>query len=203
MFICGYVRPSRRTSPGADSFIAIRQLYGQGKYEQALPLAQQSLRVAEQSYGAESRQAAISLNEVAMGSELNALDRSAEAEPFYRRALAMNQKLLGPDDPEVATGYSNLGVFYQRAGRLAEAKDVMTRSLKIRRKPQPERSCDRQQPAQPGLGCELSGQLPGGGGFGAASAGDRARKRKDLSPQLWRSISTFSPKPASDRANTL
>ncbi len=79
---------------------AARQFYAQGKYEQDLPVAQESLRLADQAFGGESRQTAISVNDVAMA--LKALDRLADAEPLYRRALATNQKLLGPGNPELA-----------------------------------------------------------------------------------------------------
>ena len=111
---------------------AAMQFYDAGKYDQALPAAQESLRVAGPTFGPESRQVAISLNDLAL--VLAALDRWAEAEPLYRRALAMNEKALGPDHPDVAGNLNNLGVLYLHMGLLAEAKDSLARALSIREK---------------------------------------------------------------------
>ena len=60
--------------------LAARQFYNEGRYEQALPAAQESLRIAEATFGAQSRQAATSLNDLAL--VLVELDRWAEAEPY-------------------------------------------------------------------------------------------------------------------------
>jgi CHAT domain-containing protein/tetratricopeptide (TPR) repeat protein len=111
---------------------AARQAYGQSKYGQALPLAQESLHVAGSTFGPESRQVATSLNDLAL--VLEALDRWAEAEPIYGRALAVNEKLLGPQHPQVATNLNNLGLLYLKMDRLAEARDLLTRALSIREK---------------------------------------------------------------------
>ena len=46
-------------------------------------------------------------------------------------ALATNEKTLGPDHPTVATGCSNLGLFYYYCERLPEAKPMMERALAI------------------------------------------------------------------------
>src|SRR5580658_6150209 len=79
----------------------VKQLYAQGKYDQALPPAQESLRIAAPAYGPQSRQVATSLNDLAM--VLEALDRWPEAETLYKRALALNESTLGPQHTEVAS----------------------------------------------------------------------------------------------------
>jgi tetratricopeptide (TPR) repeat protein len=112
--------------------LAARQLYNEGKLEQALPVAQESLRIAGPTFGPESRQVATSLNDLAL--VLGDLDRWAEAEPLYRRALAINEKILGPQNPEVASNLNNLGLLYLKMGRLPEARDLLTRALAIRQK---------------------------------------------------------------------
>jgi tetratricopeptide (TPR) repeat protein len=55
----------------------------------------------------------------------------AEAEPLFQRALALREKLLGPDDPNVATSLNNLAALYQVQGRYAEAETLLKRSLAI------------------------------------------------------------------------
>ena len=39
--------------------------------------------------------------------------RYAEAEPLYKRSLAIWQKALGPEHPSVATGLNNLAGLYE------------------------------------------------------------------------------------------
>ena len=112
--------------------MAARQLYNEGKYAQALPAAQESLRIAEATFGPQSRQVATSLDDLAL--VLVELDHWAEAEPLYRRALAVTEKTLGPQHPEVASHLNNLGLLYLKMGRLADARDLLVRALSIREK---------------------------------------------------------------------
>ena len=60
--------------------------------------------------------------------------RYAEAEPLYKRSLAISEKALGPDHPDVGTSLNNLAVLYQAQGRYAEAEPLYKRSLAIREK---------------------------------------------------------------------
>jgi len=60
--------------------------------------------------------------------------RDAEAEPLVRRALAIGEKALGPDDQEVATMLTNLATICERTGRLSEAESLLKRVLAIREK---------------------------------------------------------------------
>ena len=58
-------------------------------------------------------------------------NRLAEAEPLYRRALAIDEKSFGPDHPNVATGLNNLAVLLRATNRLAEAEPLYRRALAI------------------------------------------------------------------------
>ena len=60
--------------------------------------------------------------------------RFAEAEPLYRRALAAQERALGPDHPDVGTSLNELAGLYQALGRTAEAEQLMKRALAIREK---------------------------------------------------------------------
>ena len=42
-----------------------------------------------------------------------------EAEPFIQRALAITEKALGPEHPDVATSLNNLAALYQDQGNMA------------------------------------------------------------------------------------
>jgi len=54
-----------------------------------------------------------------------------EAEPLYRRALAIWEKSLGPDHPNVARALNNLAGLLQATNRLAEAEPMYRRALGI------------------------------------------------------------------------
>ena len=43
----------------------------------------------------------------------NQQGRYADAEPLYKRALAIREKALGPDHPDVAQSLNNLAVLYE------------------------------------------------------------------------------------------
>ena len=48
--------------------------------------------------------------------------RYADAEPLYKRSLAIREKALGPDHPDVAMSLNNLAAFYRAQGRYADAE---------------------------------------------------------------------------------
>ena len=55
----------------------------------------------------------------------------AAAEQFSRRGLAIQERLLGSDHPDVARSLDNLGIVYWRQGRYAEARSLHARALAI------------------------------------------------------------------------
>jgi CHAT domain-containing protein/tetratricopeptide (TPR) repeat protein len=58
----------------------------------------------------------------------------AEAISLAQQVLAIREKVLGPDHPDVATVLYNFGMLYEEAGRFAEAEPLYKRSLAIREK---------------------------------------------------------------------
>ena len=62
---------------------------------------------------------------------LKATNRLSEAEPLYRRALAIDEKSLGPDHPHVATDLNNLALLLRDTSRLSEAEPLLQRALAI------------------------------------------------------------------------
>jgi tetratricopeptide (TPR) repeat protein len=57
--------------------------------------------------------------------------RYADAEPLYKRALAIGEKALGPDHPAVAIRLNNLALLYRVQGRYADAEPLYKRALAI------------------------------------------------------------------------
>ncbi len=43
-------------------------------------------------------------------------DRYAEAEPLYQRSMAIREKALGPEHPDVAQSLNNLAGLYEAQG---------------------------------------------------------------------------------------
>jgi CHAT domain-containing protein/Tfp pilus assembly protein PilF len=66
--------------------------------------------------------------------ELYNAGRYSDAEPLYKRVLAIHEKALGPDHPDVATSLNNLAAVYNSQGRYADAEPLLKRSLAIREK---------------------------------------------------------------------
>ena len=58
--------------------------------------------------------------------------RLEEAEPLYRRVLAVRDQTLAPDDPEIARTLNSLGVVYEAQGRYGEVEPLYQRALAIR-----------------------------------------------------------------------
>ena len=54
------------------------------------------------------------------------------AESRYKRALAIREKALGPDHPDVATIANNLASLYQDMGKYEQALPIYQQAIKIR-----------------------------------------------------------------------
>ena len=54
----------------------------------------------------------------------HAQGRYGEAEPLFRRSLAIREKARGPEYPDVATSLNNLAELYRGQGRYAEAEPL-------------------------------------------------------------------------------
>ena len=55
----------------------------------------------------------------------------AQAEPLYKRVLAICEKALGPEHPDTATSLNNLGLLYESQGQYAQAEPLYKRALAI------------------------------------------------------------------------
>ncbi len=58
----------------------------------------------------------------------------AEAEPLYRRSLAIREKALGPEHPDVAQSLDNYAALLRETGRADEAAEMEARAKAIRAK---------------------------------------------------------------------
>ena len=102
-----------------------------GRHAEAEEHFKAALREAEKP-GAKGERLALSLRNLA---ELyRDQGRYGEAEPLYRRSLAILEKALGPQHPDVATNLENYAALLRATGRDAEAAEMEARAKAIRAK---------------------------------------------------------------------
>jgi tetratricopeptide (TPR) repeat protein len=113
-----------RTLEGLSNLMTRR---GQGP--EALPLAEEALRIALHSAGEDSVDAALAYTSVAEAHRINGSpDRAL---PLYRKALALYEKALGPEHPRVAGLMSQEALILMQDGKLSLAEQEMVRALEI------------------------------------------------------------------------
>jgi tetratricopeptide (TPR) repeat protein len=80
-------------------------------------------------FGANPREGARGLNNLAR--LLHETNRQAEAQPLYRRAIAVDEKSFGPGHPIVAIRLNNLAESLRATNRLTQAEPLYRRALAI------------------------------------------------------------------------
>lgn len=107
----------------------VGELYGAGKFDEAIHLAQRALAIREKALGPEHPDTATSLS--SLGGLYLTTGRYAEAEPLFLRALAISEKIFGPQHPNTAVSLNNLARLYRHRGRQTEAELLLKRALAI------------------------------------------------------------------------
>lgn len=107
----------------------IEQLYGVGKYDEAIALAQRLVELTGTRFGKEHAVYANALD--ILGDLYREKGRYAEAEPLYKSARGLLEKQFGPDHREVGQSLNRLGLLYWSQGRYAEAEPLYKRALAI------------------------------------------------------------------------
>jgi CHAT domain-containing protein/tetratricopeptide (TPR) repeat protein len=106
----------------------VDRLIDQGKYGEAIPVAERYVALARQIYGEERWEFASALGW--LGFVNDAQGRYAEAESLYQRSLDIYEKARGPNLPR-ANVIMNLAHLYQVQGRFTEAEALYRRGLPI------------------------------------------------------------------------
>jgi CHAT domain-containing protein/Tfp pilus assembly protein PilF len=170
--------PSRAEGLYAQSGKVI-QLMRAGKYAEALPLAQ--AMVAQLEKGPPSRDLGGALNNLAQ--VYGDMGRDAEAEPLYKRSLAVMEKAVGLDSADMAPELNNLAALYQRQFRYAEAEPLFKRALALREKALP--------PGHPDAGQSLNN---------LATLYERQDRHSDSEPLFKRALAIYRKVPGADPA---
>ena len=120
-----------RTLEGLSNLL-VRRVRG----SEALPLAEEALKITIQAAGEDSLDTALAYSCVA---EAHRFSGSPErALPLYRKARSLYEKRLGPDHPRVASLWSQEGLILMQDGKLSLAEQSMMRAVKSLRKTCPD-----------------------------------------------------------------
>jgi tetratricopeptide (TPR) repeat protein len=103
------------------------QLYEAGRYVEGYSYAEQALMMAE-SWNDKLREASASN---LAGLNLDGSRNYPAARPYYERALAIQEKVLGPEHPDTAVSLWWLGIQAARSGDIEQAQQQLQRALSI------------------------------------------------------------------------
>jgi CHAT domain-containing protein/Tfp pilus assembly protein PilF len=111
----------------------IEELQKQGKTNESVPLAQEAVRIAEATFGPQHANTATALQK--LGAAYTALGNYPEGERLLNRALAIREKVFGPEAAlPVAESLNSLGEVDYYEGKYTEAELLWKRALAIREK---------------------------------------------------------------------
>jgi tetratricopeptide (TPR) repeat protein len=100
-----------------------------GNPSEAIPLAERAVKMARAEPEANSALLAVCLNRLA--GHYRDAGRYAEAEPLFKRALAIREKALGPEAPVVALSRNHLAVLAVAQRCWARAADYWQRAKEM------------------------------------------------------------------------
>jgi tetratricopeptide (TPR) repeat protein len=105
------------------------QLVQQGRFAEAIPVAQQILEGVRQLFGSEDPVFAAALN--SLGLMYYNTRAYEQAEPLYQQALEIERKSADPKDPVLAAILNNLAVLYEHTKRYSKAEPLLQEALRI------------------------------------------------------------------------
>ena len=108
------------------------QFYGQGRYAEALALANEVLSLREAALDAGHADVGVALSNLA--ALYQQVGRYEQALPLIQRALAIAEKVQGPEHPNTGTRLNNLALLYKDMGRYEQALPLLERALAISEK---------------------------------------------------------------------
>jgi CHAT domain-containing protein/Flp pilus assembly protein TadD len=109
----------------------VRELYGQGKYSEAIPLAEKTLAIRKRILGNHHPDVATSLNNLALLYANQGHYKKAEL--LYLQTLEMQKMALGVRHPDVAVSLNNLAGLYNDQGLYEKAEPLLVQALELRK----------------------------------------------------------------------
>jgi CHAT domain-containing protein/Tfp pilus assembly protein PilF len=106
------------------------RVLGEGKPNEARPLAERALAIREEALGPDHVEVASTVNTLA--NIHYQLDDYNGAEVLFERALAIREKTLSPDHPDLADSMAGLAIVYYVEGKYSRVKPLYDRALEIK-----------------------------------------------------------------------
>lgn len=100
-----------------------------GKYDGAIPLAENALRIREKLLGSEHLDVAVSLHLLATIDLIKG--DYGKAEPLFQRALDIRSKVIEPEHPDLAATLNGLALLHRDKGDYVKAESLFLRALAI------------------------------------------------------------------------
>jgi tetratricopeptide (TPR) repeat protein len=110
----------------------VLQLYNEGRFNEAILVAEQALTLAKSLHPGDHPDVATSLNNLASLYKSQGL--YPEAEPLYQQALEMFQRLFPGDHAAVAISLNNLAALYDSQGHYSKAESFFQQVLGMRQR---------------------------------------------------------------------
>ncbi len=123
---------SAKTQSLKSEIQAITKLYQSEKYQQVIEQAGPLADRVRRQLGEDNLDFANLL--ILIGESYSSTGQPRQAEPFFRQALVIGEKILAPDHPSVGVVLGFLGFTYLQLDRYSEAEPLLQRSLAIREK---------------------------------------------------------------------
>lgn len=115
-----------------DLSAQVVRLYGEKKYDEALPLAKRALKIREDKLGASNPLVASALTNLA---ELYlAKEKPGDAEPLYQRALSIYEKAQAAPDPRVGQILDRLALIRFAKEDYGKAEELFQRAIFVKEK---------------------------------------------------------------------
>jgi CHAT domain-containing protein/tetratricopeptide (TPR) repeat protein len=118
----------------------IEELYGQGRYAEAIVLAEEVLAIHRKVLGEEHPETTTCL--CTLGDLLHANGDYAAARPYYEQALAIRRRIFGEEHPDTAESLNSLGGLLMSSGDYAGARPYLEQALAIYRRVHGEEHLD-------------------------------------------------------------
>ena len=119
----------RQIREAEELTIRYLQLYTEGKYVDAIPLATSACSLWKRELGGDSVEHAVCLNNFAVLHQAQGTyDRAL---PLYEQALSITQNVLGPDHPDTAANLNNIAYLHQAQGAYDRALPLYEQALAI------------------------------------------------------------------------
>ncbi len=105
-----------------------------GEYDRAAEAYQKAIDADTQQFGADSPRIAIDVLNLAWLYRDRIESKRSQAEPLFERALAIREKSLGPDAPQVAEVLSDEALLFFYEGKSERGVSIALRALAIQKK---------------------------------------------------------------------